>query len=349
MSDEEIKKEKKEHKPIHLRTSFVKNYEKLQSNIPVLIITCVSAFIIMGFVTVAVFFGNVKGPEKVLVPDVVGKTLENALLEMQVKELYPTINLRYSENPGDTGKILEQNPGAGAIVKGYSRVSLVVSRGVLVDSVGSYVGQSLEDVMQRLDNLFAGQQNPLITLLPPEYKPDTAPAGTVLEQNPPEGTSIYEPVEVQLVVSRGPNYENTKVPNVVGQSVNDLAQTITRSKIIFDITYHEAADGEKPGTVVSQQTFEEESIPAYSRVAIEMALPTDPIDDNYYGIFTRDLVDYPYPVPMSLTAVPEEGQPYTLLEFNHIGGKLTIPYAVPSGTTLILNVANKIHSKEKIN
>ena len=343
------KKEKKERKPFHIRTSFSENYDKLQSNMPVLIITCLASFIIMGFVAVAVFFSNVNGPEKVLVPDVTGKTLEDALLELQVKELYPTINLRYSEDPSDRGTILEQTPGAGAITKGYSRVSIVVSRGVLIDSIGTYVGMTLDEVMHRLDTLFEGQSNPLITLAPPEYRPDTAPAGTVLDQNPPEGTSIYEPVEVQLVVSRGPNYENTKAPNVIGQSVNDLASTIARSKIIFDITYHEATEDEKPGTVVSQQTFEEEEIPTYSRVAVEMAMPTDPIEDNYYGIFSMDLVDYPYPVPMTLTAIPVEGNPYTLLEFNHIGGNLTIPYAVPSGTTLVLTVANKIMSKQVIN
>ena len=342
-------KPKKEKKHFHLRTSFAENYDKLQGNMPALIITCVSSFIIMAFVAIAIFFANVNGPEKVLVPDVTGKTLENALLELQVKELYPTINLRYSENPNDIGKVLEQNPGAGAITKGYSRVSLVISRGVLIDSIGKYVGMTLDEVIQRIDTLFAGQSNPLIKLAPPEYKPDTAPAGTVLEQNPPEGTSIYEPVEVQLVVSRGPNYDNTKAPNVVGQSVNDLAQTIARSKIIFDISYHTANENEKPGTVVSQQTFEEEEIPTYSRVSVEMAMPTDPIEDNYYGIFTQELVDYPYPVPMTLTAIPAEGNPYTLLEFNHVGGKLTVPYAVPSGTTLVLSVANKIQAKEVIN
>jgi beta-lactam-binding protein with PASTA domain len=41
---------------------------------------------------------------------------------------------------------LEQSPEAGAIVKGYSRVSLVVSRGVVVDTVGNYVGMNIDDL-----------------------------------------------------------------------------------------------------------------------------------------------------------------------------------------------------------
>ena len=94
-------KVKKERKPFHFGVKFEEGYGKLQSSIPVLIITCVLALVLMLFVTLVVFFNNVQGPEKVLVPNVIGKNLEDALLEMQVKELYPKINLRYSDLPGD--------------------------------------------------------------------------------------------------------------------------------------------------------------------------------------------------------------------------------------------------------
>lgn len=338
-------KEKKTHK---FRISFSEGYEKVQSNIWMLIITCVSAFLIMFLVAILVFFKNVEGPEKVLVPNVVGKQLEDALLEMQAKELYPKINLRYSDVPGDEGAILEQSPKAGAIVKGYSRVSLVVSRGVVVDKVDDYVGMNINELQLKLQTLFAGQTKPLIVLGNPKYKPDLTDAGTILEQDPPAGTSISEPVTVELVVSRGPNYENTRPPKVVGQSVNDLLQTITRSKVVFDIKSHIALDDEKIGTVVSQQTFDSEFVPNYSRVEIEMAMPDKPINDNVYGIFEAKLADYPYPVPMKLEAVPEEGNSYTILSFSHPGGNVTIPYAVPKGTELVLYVVEKVASRQTV-
>lgn len=339
----------KEKKSRHLRISFSEGYEKVQSNIWMLIITCVAAFLVMFLVAILVFFKNVEGPEKVLVPNVVGKQLEDALLEMQAKELYPKINLRYSDVPGDEGAILEQSPQAGAIVKGYSRVSLVVSRGVVVDKVDDYVGMNIDDLQLKLQTLFAGQTKPLIVLGNPKYKPDLSEAGTILEQEPPAGTSISEPVTVELVVSRGPNYENTRPPKVVGQSVNDLLQTITRSKVVFDIKSHIALDNEKIGTVVSQQTFDSEFVPNYSRVEIEMAMPDKPVNDNVYGIFEAKLADYPYPVPMKLEAVPEEGNSYTILSFSHPGGNVTIPYAVPKGTELVLYVVEKVASRQTVN
>lgn len=342
-------KVKKERKPFHFGVKFEEGYGKLQSSIPVLIITCVLALVLMLFVTLVVFFNNVQGPEKVLVPNVIGKNLEDALLEMQVKELYPKINLRYSDLPGDEGTILEQDPDAGAIVKGYSRVSLVVSRGVVVDKVEDYVGKTVDEVQIRLQTLFAGQTRPLIVLATPEYKPDTSDAGTILEQDPPAGTSISEPVTVQLIVSRGPNYENTKAPWIIGQSVNDLLQTITRSKIVFDITSHVALPEENAGTVVDQQRFDSEYVPNYTRVTVDMAMPKEEMNGNVYGIFQATLSNYPYPVPMKLDAIPTEGDAYTIVSFNHPGGNLTIPYAVPKGTQLVLYVVDKVQSRKTVN
>lgn len=336
----------KKFRPKDVKVSFDEFYEKLQSNLPALIITCIAAIIVMGFVAFTVFFLNVKSPEKVLVPNVTGKKLEDALLEMQVKQLYPKINLRYSDVPGDEGTILEQSPKANSIVKGYSRVSLIVSRGVIVDKVDDYVGQKIDDVQMKIQTLFAGQKA-LIVLEKPEYIPDVSEAGTILEQDPPAGTSISEPVSVKLIVSRGPNYENTRAPYVIGQTINDLLQTITRSKVVYDIDIREPAEGEKQGVVVEQDTFDSEFIPNYSRVHVVMT-KVKKSDESVSGVFEENVIDYPYPVAMKLDAIPSEGDSYTIVSFNHPGGRVTIPYSVPHDTTLVLTVVDKIVSKKAI-
>ena len=68
-------------------------------------------------------------------------------------------------------------------------------------------------------------------------------------------------------------------------------------------------------------------------------------DENISGIFQAKIASYPYPVPMRLEAVPEEGNSYTILNFNHPGGNVTIPYSVAKGTTLILYVVDKVNSR----
>jgi eukaryotic-like serine/threonine-protein kinase len=317
----------------------------MQSNGRLLVFTVTAAVVVMLLSCIVVFSINVKGPEKVMVPDVVGKDLSTALIEMQVKELYPKIQLRYSDKPGNEGKILEQSPAGGAIRKGYSRVSLVVSRGVVIDHVENYIGQNLDEVRLKLQTLFAGSARPLIVIAAPQYKADAAEAGTIIEQDPPEGTNISNPVTVHFIVSRGPNFESTRVPDLVGNAVNDVLQQMARTKLTFDFTAHEAAGNETPGTVVREQKFSEELVQNYTHVSAEFAMPSRPVNGNVYGIFEDTLTIYPYPVPVKLTAVPQEGDPYTLVSFSHPGGQITIPYAVPAGTELILSVVEKERKK----
>jgi hypothetical protein len=80
-----------------------------------------------------------------------------------------------------------------------------------------------------------------------------------------------------------------------------------------------------------------------------MAMPDGEYNDNIYGIFEEKVVDYPYPVPMKIEAYPPEGNSYTLLSFNHPGGNVTVPYAVPAGTTLEFSVVNKVVSRRTVN
>src|SRR5574344_543448 len=242
------------------RVSFINGMEKLQANGKSMVYTILAAFLVMMLVCLAVFFATVRSPEKVMVPDVVGKDLTTALLEMQVKELYPKIQLRYTNNPEDAGKVLNQNPDAGAIVKAGRRITLTISRGVVIDHVEQYVGMNVDDVRLKVQSLFTGSSKPLLILADPVYKADKADAGTILEQDPPEGTRISEPITLQLVVSRGPEYEKAKVPNLVGMNINDIYMAMSHTKVVFDFKSHNASGDEKVGTVTEQETFKEEYV-----------------------------------------------------------------------------------------
>ncbi|MBQ6779802.1 MAG: PASTA domain-containing protein [Treponema sp.] len=331
------------------RIGFTDSMEKIQANGKGLVVVIFAAVIVMFLSCLAVFFAFVKGPEQVMVPDLEGKVWSEAMLEMQAKELYPKIQLRYTDSPDDEGKILSQNPIAGAIVKAGTRVTLTISRGVIIDHVENYVGMKLDDVRLKLQTMFTGSSRPLIVLDNPVYKPNEADAGTILEQDPPEGTVISNPVTVQLVVSRGPDYEQTRVPNLVGKSINDLLSQIGQSRLIFDFASHIAAGDEKAGTVTGQESFKTEYVKNYTRVQVEIAFPAKSDDGLVYGIFTEQLTDYPYPVTMSLDAIPDEGNRYNLVTLNHTGGTLTIPYALPKGTELVFTVVGKEMRHFKVN
>ena len=95
------------------------------------------------FTVAAVFFFSVHKKEVVIVPQVTGEPLINALIELQEKHLVPKVLLKISNNSGDAGTILYQTPASGAKVIIDREVLLTVSKGNLVDKVPNYVGQKI--------------------------------------------------------------------------------------------------------------------------------------------------------------------------------------------------------------
>ena len=348
---EKLKEKKVFHKirNIFTKKSVCEYFENLQAGGKSVAFTLIFAFILMVLICLAVFFNYVRGPERVLVPEVRGKNLREALIEMQSRELYPKITQRYSDNPDDENTILEQSPSAGSIVRGYSRVNLVVSRGVVVQELENYVGQNFDEVKMNIQTTFAGSSNPLIVISAPEYKGDLSAAGTILEQEPPEGTKISEPITLKLVVSRGPNFDNTRVPYLIGKNIEQMQSQMAGSRVIYDFETHFASGDEKAGTVTSQQSFDSEFVKNYSRMTVELALPRGQIDGKVCGIFTDSLINYPYPVQMRLDAADKDGNIRTVVNFLHIGGKVTIPYIEEKGTVLTLYVSGKASKKITVN
>ncbi len=130
------------------RMDFRSLTEKLQQNGKLLLITCFSIIILMVLTCVIVFFLAIRGSEEVMVPNITGKELSTALLELQAKELYPKIQLRFSDHPDEKGTVLEQTPVPGSIVKAGRRISLIISRGVIIDRVENYIGQNIDELNQ---------------------------------------------------------------------------------------------------------------------------------------------------------------------------------------------------------
>ena len=193
----------------------------------------IALFLIMGIVCVAVFLGANKGYERVLVPDVVGSNIIRVQLRLQEKELYPRLQMRYSDTPGQAGQVISQTPKPGAVVKASSRVTLVVSRGIVFDYVGNYVGTNLDALKTTLDALYAGAEIPSIKIAAPIFKQDSSLPGTILEQDPPEGTAITQPIELKLVVSSGLQKPVVEVPDFVGKTVTEVLDILNTTTFIL--------------------------------------------------------------------------------------------------------------------
>jgi len=284
------------------------------------------------------FFVAVRGAEQTLVPDVTGELLIDGLIDLQDKELYPRIQVRFTEDPLEKDHIIAQDPQPGSVVRAGRRVKLTVSKGAVVDKVGDYVGQNLVDVKTQLQTLFASYKPLLIIREPVIYVYDDSPAGTILEQKPEAGMQISGLTELELIVSRGPVGERYVIDDFSGLKWQDALNRLVRSDQPFVFKIDEEAKDGSVSTVTGQVPKAGNSVLRGTPIELTISTPSKLGRDERFGTFEIALPDYPISVDLVIEKELSGGKTETLLEMKHPGGTFSIPYREPAGTVLNLKV-----------
>ncbi|MDY6076906.1 Stk1 family PASTA domain-containing Ser/Thr kinase [Mobiluncus sp.] len=153
-----------------------------------------------------------KGIEMLTMPDLTGKTREEAL-ELVKKARFNTPQI--SEDFHDTvpeGQISSQDPAPNASVAHNTIVKITVSKGRQPVSMPNLVGKPSQEAQNELTQV--GLQ-PQVT----EDFSDSVPKGKVISQSVAPNTTVHRLDQVNLVISKGP--EVVAVPNVFGKSEGD--------------------------------------------------------------------------------------------------------------------------------
>jgi beta-lactam-binding protein with PASTA domain len=306
--------------------------------------------VFVGLIAVSIFFIAVKGADQTMVPDVRGKELTEALLELQVKELYPRISLRYSQTSMDKGQILEQEPLAGTIVKAGRRIRLVVSRGVLINTVEDYRGRDINEVRMDIQAIFAETSGQTVTVREPliyEYS-DEAP-GIILQQKPEPGSGVSGPVTLEFVVSRGPEDTVITVPRFTGLSVSAALAELSRTGVDFVFNLRPSRDEEQGELVVYQEPPAESQAPSNTQIKLLVNIPPQVPEGEIFGLFSYTIAPNPYPLGLRLEALLPSGERTELIGVPYRGGDFTVPYRLPRGTVLVLSMLNRELYRETLN
>ena len=332
-----------------IRSGFgFKDFDQLDSRHYKLTLLSLTGVVVLVVVSAIIaFFLALQGEEKTLVPDVRGMELPTALIKMQEKELYARISLRFTDDPESKGRIVEQDPLPGAIVKAGRRIALVVSRGAAQDRVGDYLGQNIDEVKIQLQTVFASTRQLITVREPPMYVFDQSPAGTILQQDPPADTELSGAVELVFVVSRGPERAKIRVPDLVGLALPDACLQIERSSIAFSFSARPAEGREKPGSVVAQLPAPGTLQDGITPVSIVYALPAAS-EGLVSGLFSQELPEYPYPLKLRLIAESPAGTRTPMITVDHPGRSFTMPYSLPRGTVLELQVLNRVVARYEV-
>ncbi|MCI1661010.1 Stk1 family PASTA domain-containing Ser/Thr kinase [Bifidobacterium psychraerophilum] len=213
--------------------------------------------------TVTVWFST--GPQSVKVPDVTGKSQDEARQELESAGF--TVGSTASvEDSGTVEKdhVTRTDPAAGQALSKGSSVLLYISSGMT--KVPDVTGKSQADALQTLNdqgfNTNTTQENS-----------DTVPTGSVTRSNPAAGTSVEQGTAITVYVSKGK--EQVTVPNVVGMTLKDAKSTIGSS---LSVTTKGSSDDS--ATVTSTDPAAGSSVDKGSTITLTTSAPSATFDPN---------------------------------------------------------------------
>ena len=324
--------------------------EYVTSHLKMFIFSVLGLLVLLGVIAITVFFIHLRGAEQIMVPNVQGKELTQALLELQVKELYPRIQLRFSQNAADRGLILEQDPRPGTIVRAGRRIRLVVSQGIIVNRIENFVGRNIEDVRMDFLTVFVSPGGlPLLIMQEPlmfEFSPE--PPGTILAQRPEAGTDISGATTMEFIVSRGREHTSVTIPQLTGLELSRVLELISSTGINFQFNTVQRSEAERGQTIVSQHPPAHSTVPSSTVVQLTVTTPEFLEPDEVFGLFRYTIPPNPFPLPVRLDAILPAGERIRLFTVEYPGGEFTVPYRLPVGSTLVLTMMNRELHREAV-
>ena len=226
-----------------------------------------------------------KGPQKVAVPNVVGRSRDDAVTRLRGAGLHPAVFSVPSSSP--RGFVVAQSPQAGSKVAKGSRVRLNVSKGAPAAGGGTttapattsgspppptattaarakvpdVVGQSQSAAQRRLRSAGFRVRSVYVT--------SSKPAGTVVAQHPAAGTSLPRDAIVRINVSTGANPKPAKaVPDVTGEDEATARADLVAAGFRVAVVDQPTSDENEDGIVVDEDPAAGTRVPTGSLVTI---------------------------------------------------------------------------------
>jgi serine/threonine-protein kinase len=180
------------------------------------------------------------GPPKVEVPNVKGRSRDDAIAAIVGAKLKPKV--REVFNKADPGTVVAQAPAGGELVNEGSTVQINVSKGLEPLDVPNVIGQQYDNAAGQLQGRgFAVARRDVDS---------SQPKDTVIDQQPKGGSELARGGTVTLYVSKGP--KESTIPDVTSQDEAAATQALEQSGFTVDVVDQDTFDPDQDGIVLSQ-------------------------------------------------------------------------------------------------
>ncbi|GGL44343.1 Stk1 family PASTA domain-containing Ser/Thr kinase [Sporolactobacillus putidus] len=182
--------------------------------------------------------------ENVRVPDVTGKTYEQAAQMLTNKNLKVS-RTDQSSSTVKKGVVFLQNPAAGTDVKAKTAVGLFVSTGPKPVQLENYVGYDRDSVAKSL------QGQGYKKIIWHQQESSSVPDGQIISQNPAAGAQIV-PSDTVLELTYSTGNPNVTVPDLSGKTQDQVNQQLKSLGLTAIFTSSAYSDTVQKGSVLSQ-------------------------------------------------------------------------------------------------
>ncbi len=221
--------------------TFVKKHKKLSVFLGIIILFCVS----LGG-TLAVL--NVTNPAEVLLPNVVGKSKEEAQQQIEDKKLKFEIDKEEFSKDVPEGFIISQDPkyleNYNKKVKEGSTIKVIVSKGQEKTTVPKVIGMKKEEAITALES--AKLKSEII-----EETSKTVEEGYVISQEIEADSEAVAGDTIKIHISTGTGIKQVTMVSVVGKKEEEAKSTIEGLGLKVNIEYEENTSKDN-GTVLKQ-------------------------------------------------------------------------------------------------
>ena len=212
-----------------------------------IIILMVILIPVIGFYSTQAIL-NVGRAKDVKLPNLVGKTIEEAEQELNKSKLKIEKKEEFNSEI-EAGKIISQNPPfiENYTVKENSTVEVVVSKGTEMTKVPKIIGMEYEEAEEEIKkyNLQAEKIDKVSK---------TVEKGIVIEQEPAENTEIKAGEKVKIYVSCGNGLKQIVTQYVIGKTEKDAKELLTKDGLEVEVVNEE--DTTKENGIVLKQSIE---------------------------------------------------------------------------------------------
>ncbi len=236
--------EKMNQKERKVNAFFKKHKKAIMIAIIVLIVILIP---VIGFYGTQAIL-NVGRAKDVKLPNLVGKTIEEAEQELNKSKLKIEKKEEFNSEI-EAGKIISQNPPfiENYTVKENSTVEVVVSKGTGMTKVPKIIGMEYEEAEEEIKkyNLQAEKIDKVSK---------TVEKGIVIEQEPAENTEIKAGEKVKIYVSCGNGLKQIVTQYVIGKTEKDAKELLTKDGLEVEVVNEE--DTTKENGIVLKQSIE---------------------------------------------------------------------------------------------